>query len=111
MRVRVVDRPLTEYQRYELVSYGESQTAGEQILLVARDDVGDVGVDFWLFDPGTEQAHAVLMHYHPDGSVDRFEPITDPATLAELNRRRHAVLELAVPLNEFLVSAQPGHGG
>lgn len=101
-RTRVVDSPLTEYQRYQLVSYAESQAVGEQIHLVARGAVGDVGVDFWLFDGGTEDAVAVLMHYRDDGTLDRREPVDDPVLLGELDERRRAVDARAVPLNEFL---------
>ncbi len=50
-RVRVVDEPLTEYQRYELLAYQESQAAGEQIRVLTRSEAGEWGSDFWLFDP------------------------------------------------------------
>lgn len=107
-RVRVVDDPLTDYQRRQLVSYAESQAVGEQIHLVRRVEVGEVGVDFWLFDGGTSFARAVLMHYHPDGSLDRRELVDAQGDLDELEARRRRVEQAAVPLNEFLAGAGRG---
>ncbi|MDQ4031077.1 MAG: endonuclease/exonuclease/phosphatase family protein [Actinomycetota bacterium] len=105
-RVRIVDQPLTEYQRCQLESYRESQAVGEQIGLVARDAAGKMDVDFWLFDAGTPSAHAVLMHYHPDGRLDRREVVTDSDAVTALDARRRAVEKIAVPLNAFLASAE-----
>lgn len=97
-RVRVVDDPLTDYQRYQLASYRESQAAGEQVLVARRVEVGDVGPDFWLFD----RRRVVFMHYHPDGSLDRREYVEDPAVVSDCYNRVSAVADAAAPLNEFL---------
>ena len=97
-RVRVVDDPLTDYQRWQLNSYRESQAVGEQVLIARRAEVGDVGPDFWLLD----QRLVVVMHYHLDGSVDRFEYVIDPVTVAECTGRVGGVADRAVPLNRFL---------
>lgn len=104
-RVRVVDTPLTAYQRYQLDSYREAQACGDQVSLALRSDVGDVAGDFWLFDAGTDRAHAVLMHYCPDGSLDRREPVDDPVLLVELTAELDRVRTFAVPLNAFLLSS------
>lgn len=101
-RVRVVSYPLTEYTRYELVGYVESQAAGERILLVDYDKVGDLGPDFWLFDAGTLAARAVLMRYTVGGKIEGFDLVTDPAHLERLRAIQHLVESHAVPLNEFL---------
>jgi hypothetical protein len=103
-RVRVVDQPLTEYERYELESYRESQAVGESISIVLRSTVEAEGPDFWLFDGGTEHARAVLMHYTDDGRLDRRELVEDAELLATLQARREAASATAMPLNEFLVS-------
>ncbi len=106
-RVRVVDEPPTDYQRYQLESsYRESQAVGEQIRVVSRSAVGEVGPDFWLLDAGTEWASAVVMRYDDDGRWLGADLVTDPATVAELDARRTAVTEVAVPLNEFLAAAR-----
>jgi hypothetical protein len=79
IRVRVVDEPLTEFQRYQLEPYRESQAAGEQILIVARAELGDAGEDFWLFDAGAPDARGVLMHYDEDHNWVGADLVTDPA--------------------------------
>ena len=50
-RVRVVEEPLTEYTRYEMASYVESQAAGEEIRIL-RNPPTPMRGDFWLFDHG-----------------------------------------------------------
>jgi hypothetical protein len=106
-RTRIVDQPLTEYQRYQLMSYVESQAVGEQIALVDRADLAVDGPDFWLFDADTEHAHAVLLHYTPAGALDRFESVHDPAALTGLRGRMSAARGASHPLNEFLAHQTP----
>jgi hypothetical protein len=106
LRARVVDDPLTEYERFELEAYRESQAVGEQIRIVRRTRVGDVGPDFWLFDTGTQNARAVLMRYDDEGHWLGADLITEPDELATLNERRERVLEGAVPLNQYLAEIQ-----
>jgi hypothetical protein len=102
-RVRIVDRPLTDYQRYQLDSYVESATTGEEIVLVPRDESGDDGSgDFWLFDAETPAALAVLMHYHADGRVEGHELVRDRERIDVLRARLQAVARRAKPLNDFL---------
>lgn len=106
-RVRVVDEPLTDYQRYELHAYQESQAAGEEIRILPRSRAGQWGPDFWLFDPPTPDARAALMNYTPTGQWRGSTLITDPERLRELAQIRRTARASAVPLNEFLV----GHRG
>lgn len=101
-RTRVVDQPLTPFQRYQLESYRESQAVGEAVGLVERSRVGDVGSDFWLLDGGTDSARAVVMRYDDDGHWLGADLVTDTAELVVLEERRQAVQAIAVPLNEFL---------
>jgi hypothetical protein len=102
-RVRVVDEPLTDYQRYQLASLREAQAVGEEVLLVQRSaDVA--GPDFWLFDENEPDAHAVVMLYSEQGQWLGADLVTDPREVRELAERLHAVAASAVPLNEFLVS-------
>lgn len=110
MRVRVVDEPLTEYQRYQLDSYRESQAVGEQVLLVPRSLAyrGYSGPDFWLFDAGTAWARAVLMHYHPDGRLDRRELAVNHALMADLADVVRRDAAQAVSLNQFLATMRHG---
>lgn len=108
MRVRVVDEPMTEFQRYQLEPYRESQAAGEQIRIVTRAELGDSGPDFWLFDAGTADARGIVMHYSDDYRWLGADLITDPVLLTGLDRRRQAAVAKAVSLNEFL--AKVGRG-
>jgi hypothetical protein len=101
-RVRVVDEPLTEYQRYQLASHQESQAAGERVLIAPRSAVGDVGPDFWLFDEADPDAHAVAMCYDAEGHWLGATLVTDRDEVRELGERLQAVVARAVPLNEFL---------
>lgn len=104
-RVRVVDEPMTDYQRYQLQSYRESQAVGEQVRIVPRSGAGEVGTDFWLFDEYGERPLAVLMHYNADGSLDRRELVDRPNRVAELAARMHRIDDRAVSLNEFLAAS------
>jgi hypothetical protein len=110
LRVRVVDEPMTEFQRYQLEPYRESQAAGEQIRIVTRAALGDVGPDFWLFDAGTADARGIVMHYSDDYRWLGADLVTDPATLAELDRRRQAAVAKAITFNEFLARTGAGRG-
>lgn len=104
-RTRVVDDPPTEYQLISLPAYAESQAVGEQIEMVRRDRVGDIGPDFWLFDAETDHAHAVLMHYNADGTFNSYEATKKGPLLDELIARRAALHSIAEPLNRYLASA------
>jgi len=96
-RVRVITWPLTEYTRWELIGYVESQAAGEAISVVG-DDLA-VGVpDFWLVD----ESRAVLMNYEPDGRLVDRVLVTDPAEVAELADVAARLRAAGQSLNEFL---------
>lgn len=100
-RVRVVDDPLTWYQRQQLQSYAESQAVGEQILVSHRDEVGDTGPDVWMFDTATPSAFALVMRYDPDGHWLGYEHVTDRGQLAAIAARIGYIEARAVPLNVF----------
>lgn len=102
-RVRIVEFPLTEYTRWELIAFVESQATGEQVFVVEREQVGDLGPDFWLLDQGAPDARAVVMHYAPDGRLEERELIDgDEIERRQLWRSRKLALKHAVPLNTFL---------
>ncbi|MFF1817405.1 DUF6879 family protein [Kribbella sp. NPDC058245] len=104
-RVHVVDHPLSEYLRYELVGYVESQAAGEQILIADRAVDGALtllGEDFWLFDGDSPDAYAVLMHYDEAGHFVGFDHTTEADVLDRCRRERELVRRHAVGLNTYL---------
>lgn len=103
-RVRVVEEPLTEYTRYELASYVESQAAGEEIRIARRPPIPPTSLrgDFWLFDVGWASAYALKMAYGDDGVFLDAELVTDTQGLAVLDTVRKLALLWSVPLNEYL---------
>ncbi len=103
-RTRVIDTPLTDYQRFELPAYLESLAVGDATSVVDRSVVGDLGPDFWLFDSGTDNAHAAVMNYGDTGEFEGFELVTDPTRIADLERRRAAAEEHAVPILQFVAA-------
>lgn len=103
-RLRLVEWPLTEYTRHELLGFVESQAAGERIMLADRAEVGYDGPDFWLFDAGTDRARAGLLHYTDDGEIKHRELVADPGYTAWLTEVKDQALRGAVPLNTFLAA-------
>lgn len=108
-RVRVVDWPLPEYLRYELTGYGENQAVGEETLLVDRDVAARAGIlpphrstDVWLFDGGTQQARAAVLHYTADGAFEGFELIEDAEQANRFETVRGRLVKIALPLNTWL---------
>lgn len=99
-RVRGVVEPLSEYTRWEMLGYVESQAAGEQIR-VARNLDGPE--DFWVFN-GRRPAdrHAIVMHYDSSGSPIELEPISDAASVSSMLLLSSTMAMRAVGLNEYL---------
>ncbi len=103
-RVRVVDHPLTEYERFELVTYVESAAAGEEIRIADRaadPRLASLARDFWLFDAETGSAFAALMEYDGTGCYVDSE-ITDAAgVIAACKAERDLALRHSLPLNAY----------
>lgn len=99
-RVHILERPLTDYVRWELSSYPANIVAGEEILAADRDshpDLAGLHEDFWLFD----DRDLVALSYDDDG---RWLGV-DPRPASDLDRYRHmrdTALRHAVPLEEYL---------
>jgi hypothetical protein len=99
-RVRVVDTPLTDYQRFGHTVAQHNNAAGEDIRYLARDRAGAVGLpnhDYWLFD----SRKLALMRF---GDEDRFlgaEIVEDPAVIVEHNYWRDAAWHHATRRDEF----------
>jgi hypothetical protein len=120
-RLRVLDEPLTEYQRYQVVggTYLESQTAGDQTLIVSRrlatpwlrfaGGTRLVG-DFWLLDHGLPTEHLVALDYTNDGQFVGNRVVGDPAERAAMLTVATELVEDATPLPEYLARVT-SHGG
>lgn len=107
-RVHIVDHPLSEYLRYELVGYVESAAAGEEIRIADRradPRLAELSQDFWLFDAETDAPFAALIHYTRDGEVFGFEYTDDAAALRRFRAERDLALEHSIALNTYLAAA------
>ena len=103
-RIRYVTEPLTEYTRWELLAYGESGPAGEQISIIT-DLPEQVALlpDFWAFDGQDEvDRFAIVMHYSYSGEPVEFELRQDPGELTALYHAADQLREYAIGLNDYL---------
>ena len=80
-RVRVLDEPPTDYQRWEIWSSTYNQAAGESVRYITRSKARAVGLpdvdDWWLFDSLRVARMQFDEHGHPLGG----EIITDPVVV------------------------------
>lgn len=98
-RIRIVDRPLSEYTEFELHGLQGHAAAGEQVLIVDRAwhrDLDTARTDFWLFDDTL-----IRMVYTDGGQFVRPERVTDTETETLLAQRDLAA-RYAIPLADFL---------
>jgi len=98
-KVKVVRRPLTDYQRFALAwGVPANERAGElhRILDVTDRDVGLPEIDFWIFDDAT----VVVLHYYEDGTLDHLEEVP-PADIGSYRRWRDIAMRESVPLSEY----------
>ncbi|MFJ9821859.1 DUF6879 family protein [Streptomyces sp. NPDC101151] len=99
-RVRVVDDPPTDGQRF-LLSYARTNAAtGEDVRNVWRKDavrahLGDE--DFWVFDSRL----VVVLHFDDQDVLGDLEVITEPAAVLGYCQIRDAAVHLSVPYDEF----------
>lgn len=99
-RVRVVDLPLSDYNRWSFVLAQHNIAAGEDIRYMTRSRAQEIGLpnhDCWLFDSRT------LLQMRFDNE-DRFvggEVIDDSPRIVEHNYWRDAAWHHAVRRDEF----------
>jgi hypothetical protein len=105
-RVHVVDLPLSEYMRYELVVYAENAAAGEDIRIVERAAHPTLELlreDYWLFDADDpSQERAIFLEFDTGGYPIRYERTCDSGRLVVCRWQRDLVWSFAVPLAEFV---------
>lgn len=102
-RVHIVDFPLSEYTRYELDGYRDSQAVGEGIHIADRAEHSELALltkDFWLMDDEI----AVRMVYDSAGHFLRPEPIDDPTPYVAM---KETALRCAEPLDDFIARRNP----
>lgn len=98
-RVRVIRKPLTNYQRYQLAwGIPGNVAAGEDIRILDLTDreIDLPNQDFWMFDEST----VVHLNYRPDGTqIDRT--LIERPDLAMYRRWQDTALAEAVPFAEW----------
>ncbi|WP_405020583.1 hypothetical protein OHV05_30735 [Kitasatospora sp. NBC_00070] len=102
-RVRVVRRPLTDYQRYQFTwGIPGNIESGEniRILDVTENDLGIPDRDWWLFDGSS----AVHLNFRPDGTQINRELITGDV------RRHREWMELSLAHSVSFADYLRDHG-
>jgi hypothetical protein len=104
-RVHVIDRPLTDYLRYELAVYAENVAAGEDVLIADRSahpELEGLAQDFVIFDSET----VVLFDYDQAGRVRGYRvTATDPLFVKRCSGQYDLALSRSVPLSKFMAAS------
>jgi hypothetical protein len=104
-RVHIVERPLSDYVRYELAAaYPENVAAGEEVSIVERAEhpaLAKLTRDFVIFDGGTRDAAVVWYDYDSGGRLTSYERENDPAVTQECWRLYQLARECAVDLDDY----------
>ena len=102
-RVHVLERPLSDYLRFEILGYQGNVVAGEDVRIADRADVPEtlsvLTSDFWLLDDEV----AVVMEYDGDGRRLSMEPTRDVGDFVE---QRDTAIEHSVPLLDYIPSVR-----
>ncbi|MGH3985151.1 MAG: DUF6879 family protein [Pseudonocardiaceae bacterium] len=97
-RVIIMDRPISDYLRYELTAFLMHVAAGEDVYVVWREthsDLAELVEDFWMLD---EQLVAI-MRYDED---KRFTEVLQPMEPIETYvARRDLAMKYASPLEQW----------
>lgn len=100
-RIRIVDSPVTDYQRWMAWMDKWNIEAGEQIDYLPRTVLAQIprapfgDADWWLFDEATPNARVMIMHFTETGYRHRVELETDSAAIAAAADFRRTVVGLA----------------
>jgi hypothetical protein len=97
-RVRIVDDPLTDYQRWLQWMDRWNREAGETIDYLSRRHAQEVGLipqvgpeDWWFFD----DSRLMLMHFNEDGVRVKVELLVDEPEVAQASRWQHLAIRAA----------------
>ncbi|WP_432087394.1 DUF6879 family protein [Streptomyces sp. bgisy095] len=104
-RVRIVDTPPTDGQRYLTAHAEKNEALGEDIRNLSREDAEALRLpaeDFWLFDSRL----VALLRFDGDDNLVDVELITEPAEVVRYAMVRDAAWHRAVPYRNF--TAEPG---
>ena len=102
--MHIIDRPLSDYVRYELAVYAENVDAGEGVRLADRSshpELAGLMTDFAIFDPSTDSANLILFDYDADGRLLGYEHTQDPDQIRRYWQQYKLALVYSVPLSMF----------
>ena len=95
-RVRILDDPLTDYQRFEMSMSRHNTAAGETVRYLHRSAAAAVGLpvdgDWWLFD----SLRLARMDFDPDGHFLGTVIVNDPDIVLRHNGLRDLAIHSAV---------------
>lgn len=100
-RVRVVDDPPTQGQRYLMVNAERNAALGEDIRNLWREDAEQLRLgneDFWIFDSRL----VALLNFDDGDDLVNVELITEPAVVLRYSMVRDAAMHYATPHEEFV---------
>lgn len=98
-RVRIIDEPPTDGQRFLMATAAGNVAAGEDIRVLPRSEAERLGLpdyDLWLFDSRT----LVRMHIDGTDTTVGVELVDDSAEVLAACRARDAAWRVAVPTAE-----------
>ncbi|MEU8435340.1 DUF6879 family protein [Streptomyces sp. NPDC029216] len=104
-RVRLVDTPPTDGQRYLLATAAGNVEAGEDIHVLTRTEAVRRGLpdfDFWLFDSRT----VVTFAFDADGNTLGVRVSENPETVLAACQTRDLAWHFAIPTAAFSASMQ-----
>jgi hypothetical protein len=100
-RVRVLDEPPTDYQRWELWAAPWHSRAGERIAYMSRNRAREIGLpldrDWWLLD----NDRLIIMRFTDTGEIASRRLVTDPATILPYREWRDLAVLKATPAEEI----------
>ncbi|MGW7363649.1 DUF6879 family protein [Streptomyces sp. NPDC054841] len=98
-RVRILDEPATEGQRYLLDTARRNAAVGEDIRTLTRAKAEELRLpaeDFWIFDGRV----VALLHFGADDRMTGVELITNPAEVLPYFQAREAARHYAAPYGQ-----------
>ena len=108
-RIRVLSRPLSEYERYQIIGYQESIEAGDVVRIADRSahpELASLRRDFWLFDAEAPQPFAALMSYDDQGSYLGAQVSAEREVIEACKTAQRLAERYAVSLADFLAQLE-----
>jgi hypothetical protein len=100
-RVRVLDEPPTDYQRWLVWTSPWYAAVGEDIRYLTRSRAARIGLplreDWWLLDDN----RVIVMRFTEEGEIAGDVLITDPAAVASYRTWRDLAIAHAIPATQL----------